>query len=90
MRMKRNITTNVFGQKINKWLSGLRIFSAQITAGFCMPQHSVAWLGETAYETGVMGVVISSGSVGLPIFVRKLRGLSYQDKRKLSTTRLAK
>lgn len=50
----------------------------------------MAWLGETAYETGVMGVVISSGSVGLPIFVRKLSRLPYQDKRKLSTTKLSK
>ena len=49
----------------------------------------MAWLGETTYETGVTGVVISSGSMGLPIFVRKLRGLPYQDKRKLSTTRVA-
>ena len=50
----------------------------------------MAWLGEGADETGVMGVVISSGSVGLPLFVRRLRGLSYRDKRKLSTSRLAK
>ena len=50
----------------------------------------MAWLGETAYETGVIGVVVSSGGVGLPIFVRKLRGLFYLDKRKLSTTSLAK
>lgn len=50
----------------------------------------MAQLGETACETGVMGVVISSGSVCIPVFVRELRGLSYQDKRKLSTIRLAK